>query len=143
MQAYSQQKLARYIYHNYNYKESPSLYRFSLIRCHQSGPFLDHVLSELRTRCSVHKRIVTHLWSLNPKFIASYSFNDHMYNQHLPFMLNSSNQAVQEELDIWKKRWADKVDCPDTAIDVLAVCDNDISCQIRTSIANHSNVASD
>ena len=29
-------------------------------------------------------------------------------------------------VDIWKKRWADKVDCPDTAIDALAVCDTDL-----------------
>ena len=32
---------------------------------------------------------------------------------------------MQGEFDFWKKRWADEVDCPDTAIDVLAVCDND------------------
>eukprot|EP00731_Ephydatia_muelleri_P033934 Em0042g13a len=40
-------------------------------------PFLDHILSELRSRFNKHNsRIITHLWSLIPRFISSYSFSD-------------------------------------------------------------------
>ena len=88
-------------------------------------PFLDHVLSELRSRFSVHNTIVAHLWSLIPKFIVSYSFSDLQPALAIYANFLESEQAVQGEFEIWKKRWADKVDCPDTAIDALAVCDTD------------------
>lgn len=77
------------------------------------------------SRFSVHSRIVTHLWSLIPKFIVSYSFSDLQPAIAIYANFLESEQAVQGEFDIWKKRWADKVDCPDTAIDALAVCDID------------------
>eukprot|EP00731_Ephydatia_muelleri_P036704 Em0307g2a len=93
-------------------------------------PFLDHVLSELRSRFSVHNTIVAHLWSLIPKFIVSYSFSDLQPALAIYANFLESEQAVQGEFEIWKKRWADKVDCPDTAIDALAVCDKPISFQI-------------
>ena len=56
------------------------------------------------------------------QIISSNSFND---QQPALAKFLESEQAVQGEFNIWKKRWADKVDCPDTAIDALAVCDND------------------
>ena len=88
-------------------------------------PFLDHVLSELRSRFNKHSRIITHLWSLIPKFISSYSFCDlqpalAMYGRFL-----ESEQAVKGEYDVWKKRWATKTELPDTAIETFAVCDVD------------------
>ena len=49
-------------------------------------------------------------------------------------------------LSAWiMQRWADKVDCPDTAIDALAVCDTDFFPNIGrlSSLADNSNVASD
>ncbi|KAL5496899.1 hypothetical protein EMCRGX_G013272 [Ephydatia muelleri] len=68
-------------------------------------PFLDHILSELRSRFNKHSRIIAHLWSLIPRFISSYSFSDlqpalDMYGQFL-----ESEQAVKGEYDLWKKRW--------------------------------------
>ena len=98
-------------------------------------PFLDHVLSELRTRFSKVHQTVSHLWTLIPKFIASYSFADlqpalAIYPQFL-----ESEQAVRGEFDMWKCRWAKADERPDTAIDALAACDSDlfpnISCLLQ------------
>ncbi len=39
-------------------------------------PFLDHVISELRERFSVHQQRIVNLWVLIPKCITSYSFTN-------------------------------------------------------------------
>ena len=88
-------------------------------------PFLDHILSELRSRFNKHSRIIAHLWSLIPRFISSYSFSDlqpalDMYGQFL-----ESEQAVKGEYDLWKKRWTKQAELPDTAVETLVVCDTD------------------
>ena len=97
-------------------------------------PFLDSILQEFANRFEGQSGAVSHLVSVVPSHIDSYSFKDLLPAVEVYSQFVASQVELSAEFDMWKQKWqsVNVCDRPATAVDTLPVCSHDFFPNIHT-----------
>lgn len=90
-------------------------------------PFLDSILQEFANRFEGQSGAVSHLVSVVPSHIDSYSNKDLLPAVEVYSQFVASRVELSAEFDTWKQKWQSVKVCdrPATAVDTLPVCSHD------------------